>query len=133
MLLTRDPAMALSRGLLRYTLPLLSITLLVSIRTRAEDGRDAWLRYTPIRDEAARKRLADLPGLVVRLDDSPVATAAQQEMIRGIEGMLGRRVRAQPRLQDESAIVLGTYETLSKINASLEPDSSLKPDGYWLK
>jgi alpha-glucuronidase len=106
---------------------------LVSVPVYGEDGHEAWLRYAPIHDAVARKRLETLPAVVARLDESPVATTAQQEIIQGVRGMLGRTLRAETRLPNESAIILGTSATLEKANAGLRLAPPLKPDGYWLK
>ena len=110
-----------------------AIIAVVSVPVHGEDGHEAWLRYAPIQNGAARERLAASPAVVVRLDESPVSTVAQQEMIRGIRGMLGQTLRAETRLPDESAIVLGTYAAFEKANPGLRPAPTLKPDGYWLK
>jgi alpha-glucuronidase len=112
---------------------LLVMVVVVPVALKGEDAHQAWLRYAPIHDEAVRKRLAALPAVVVRLDESPVSTAAQQEMIRGIWGMLGQTMRVETRLPDESAIVLGTYTAFKKANVGLPLASPLEPDGYWLK
>jgi alpha-glucuronidase len=112
---------------------LLVMAVVVSVPVRGEDGHEAWLRYAPIYDAAARKRLAAMPAVVVRLDESLVATTAQQEMIRGVRGMLGRTLRAATRLPDERAIILGTSAALEKADADLRLAAPLKPDGYWLK
>jgi alpha-glucuronidase len=104
-----------------------------SVAANGEDGHEAWLRYAPLHDGAAHESLAALPAVVVRLDESPVATAAQQELIRGVRGMLGRMLRAETRLPDESAIILVTFAALEKANASLRLAPPMKPDGYWLK
>src|SRR6516162_2549201 len=110
-----------------------AIIAAVSVPVQAEDGHEAWLRYAPIQNGPARERLAASPAVVVRLDESPVSTVAQQEMIRGIRGMLGQTLRAETRLPDENAIVLGTYAAFEKANPGLRPAPTLKPDGYWLK
>jgi alpha-glucuronidase len=112
---------------------LLVMVVMVSVPVQGEDGHDAWLRYAPLHDAAVRKRLAALPAVVVTLDESPVSTAAQQEMIRGVRGMLGQTLRAETRLPDESAIVLGTYSAFQKTHTELRRALPLKPDGYWLK
>jgi len=126
---------------------LLACALAAGVPLRAETGYDAWLRYASIEGAAARKRLDSLPAVVVALDDSPAIQAAQAEMIRGVRGMLGRTLRAEARLPNESAIVLGTFGALRQAmpEISLRPhlkegahlkealNESLKEDGYWLK
>ena len=60
----------------------------------AETGRDAWLRYMPL-DENAQEKYVSLPASVVVLGDSDVLGSAQKEMIRGVRGLLGRTLRAE--------------------------------------
>ena len=112
---------------------LLVMAVMVSVPVHGEDVHEAWLRYAPIHDAAARKLLEALPAVIVRLDESPVTTVAQQEMIRAVRGMLGRTLRAEIRLPNKSAIVLGTYVAFQKAGSLLRPAPALKPDGYWLK
>ena len=81
---------------------------------RAETGYDGWLRYAPITDRAARERYATLPAVVVALGDSPIVAAAQDELVRGIRGMLGRTLRAAKEVPAEGAIVLGTLRRVSR-------------------
>jgi len=133
MFFTRHRATSSSRGLRHCTGLLLTVAVFTPSRLQGEDGHDAWLRYAPIRDAAVRKRLEGLPAVVVRLDDSPVAMAAQQEIIRGVRGMLGHTLRLETRVPDESAIILGTFTALQNVSAGLRPALALKPDGYWLK
>ncbi|HMD98960.1 MAG TPA: alpha-glucuronidase family glycosyl hydrolase, partial [Terriglobia bacterium] len=86
-----------------------------------------------------------LPAVVVALDDSQVVKAAQAEMIRGVRGMLGRTLRAETRVANESAIVLGTFAAVRQAMPAIRSDwkegaglteslgEDLKEDGYWLK
>src|SRR5215469_7356911 len=55
----------------------------------AETGAEAWLRYAPLPD-AERAKYASLPASVFVLGDSPLLRSAQQEMIGGIKGWLGK-------------------------------------------
>ena len=99
----------------------------------AETGYDAWLRYAPITDRAARDRYADLPAVVVALGDSPIVAAAQAELTRGVRDMLGRTLRSAKELPAEGAIVLGTYDSVTGVLKSLGKLPELPPDGFWLK
>ncbi len=99
----------------------------------AETGYDGWLRYAPITDRAAREQYANLPAVVVGLGDSPIVAAAQDELIRGTRGMLGRTLRAANEIPGESAIILGTYDVLPGLLPTLGKLPDLSPDGYWLR
>ena len=93
-----------SRGAAALTLVLAVLAAPASLR--AETGYEAWLRYAAIDDDRIRQRYADLPAVVVAFGDSSVIRAAQEELIRGVRGMLGRTLRVEGRLPRESAIVL---------------------------
>ncbi len=102
-------------------------------KAQYEDGHQAWLRYAPIEDASALKHFETLPAVVVVLDDSPVVKTAQEEMIHGVRGMLGRTLGAETRLTGESAFVLATFAALHKAMPEILWDARLKEDGYWLK
>src|SRR5207248_5915010 len=55
---------------------------------------------------------------------------AQEEMIRGFKGMMGRTLRAEKDVH-ERAIVLGTLSVLRTAIAGLE-EPKLEVDGFWL-
>ena len=96
-----------------------------------ESGAEAWLRYAPLTREQA-ERYALLPSIVVVLDDSIVAAAAQDELIRGIHGMLSHNVHALRTLPSENAIVLGRLAEFRSRGIQLQPPPKLDNDGYWL-
>jgi alpha-glucuronidase len=96
----------------------------------AETGSEAWLRYAPLRD-SARARYLSLPAGVVVLDDSVILDKAREEMIRGVRGMLGRTLRAEKKLPEEPAIILGKTASLKVMDPSVAiPD--IGKDGFWL-
>ncbi len=97
----------------------------------AESGSEAWLRYAPVTG-AARAQYESLPASVVVAGDSPVLVSAQQEMVRGVKGMLGRTLRLQTGVPQEPAIVLGTLAQLHAIATGLQPPDALREDGFWL-
>jgi alpha-glucuronidase len=97
----------------------------------AETGREAWLRYATL-DESARTKYSTLPATVFAAGDSGILQSAQQELIRGVRGMLGRVLREEKQLPGESAIILGTWSDLHALLPSLNPSSALQADGYWL-
>jgi alpha-glucuronidase len=100
---------------------------------RAETGYDGWLRYAPITDRAARERYATLPAAVVILGDTPIMSAARDELIRGTRGMLGRTLRISKEVPAEGAIILGTYDVVGGALPALGKLPELPPDGFWLK
>jgi alpha-glucuronidase len=97
-----------------------------------ETGYDAWLRYAPF-DAVVREGYDALPANAVVLSDSPLIRTAQAELIRGVRGMLGRTLRAESSLPNESAIVLGTFASLKTVVPAAEFPGHLKQDGFVLK
>ena len=98
-----------------------------------ETGHDAWLRYTSIDDPNARQTYEELPATVVALDSSPVFTTAQNELSRGVRGMLGRTLRIQAKLPDENCILLGTLDRVKQVMPDLTLPQTLAEDAYILK
>ena len=107
--------------------------LLVVGNLHAETGRDAWLRYAPLEADVSRQYRESLPAVVVSLGDSAVLRNANQELIRGIRGMLGRTLRVESAVPGESAVVMGTLAEIRKAAPHLAPAASLAAEGYCIK
>jgi len=108
------------------------MALLSCLSLHAETGANAWLRYAPLSDNAIRQSSANMPAVVLAYGNSPVAASAQQELIRGIRGMLGRTLRVEAQMPAESAIVLGTLADLRQAAPQLRLNANIDSDGYWL-
>ncbi|KAI0475652.1 glycoside hydrolase family 67 protein [Xylariaceae sp. FL0804] len=98
----------------------------------AEDGLSAWLRYAALpRDLAAQ---AHVPSRIVALNStasSPVYTAGQ-ELQRGIEGILGRRLRVGDQAAaNGSSITVGTAAAFAKEGRAVKA-TGLGEDGFHL-
>ena len=119
---------------LRSLLVPLLLVLAISPLTIAQQGlpvdTEAWLRYRT-QESSSRKNYDALPASFVMLGRSLVLETAQQELRRGVEKMLERRLKPTPRIQG-SAIVLGTLRDLHSVAPSLQPPRPLEGDGYWL-
>jgi alpha-glucuronidase len=92
-----------------------------AIGIRAEDGHEGWLRYVPL-DPSAAKIYATVPRVVVVEGDSPVLRSAQQELSRGIRGMLGVALATQSRNADSSAASHAPAIVLA-VDRNLAPES----------
>jgi len=108
-----------------------SLCALIPTSVSAETGAEAWLRYAAL-DGTAAQRYQSLPATTVVLGDSIVLKTAQQELIQGMRGMLGRTLRAGQGAPSETAIVLGTLRDLQALNPALKPPPELDGEGYWL-
>jgi alpha-glucuronidase len=66
------------------------------------------------------------------LGKSVVLTTAQNELTRGVRGMLGRELRRADSFPHEPAIMLATLSDLKSENTELTTPSDLAKDAYWL-
>src|ERR1700743_2693020 len=85
---------------------------------RAEDGHEAWLRYAPL-DPTAAKRYG-LPSIVKIEGDSVVMRAAREELIRGLNQMLGVKLAPFP---SGEAVAFDGGSILLTIDWRLAPES----------
>lgn len=116
---------------LRWLLALCCLSL-TPLSLAAEDDSAAWLRYSLVSQAASRSLYEQLPATVVRLGDAPEIVSAQQELIRGIRGLLNRTERASVSSAPEDMILLSTFDRLPQWLA-LMPHPTLQTDGYCIK
>src|SRR5437763_800974 len=98
-----------------------------------ETGYDAWLRYRPIDDPNVRQSYEKLPATVTALGSSAAIKAAQDELSRGVRGMLEKTLRVQSDLPDENSILLGTLDSVKRVAPDLALPQTLVEDAYILK
>lgn len=102
-----------------------------TVSLQAETGRNAWLRYARL-DPAASAKYSAVPRLILRAGDSAVLESAEQELTRGLRGMLGGEFHTATALRREPVILLGTLSQITQLLPDFHPPQSLSPDGYWL-
>ncbi len=89
---------------------------LAALSLYAETGADAWLRYAPA-------KAADVPAVLSVAGQSPLELSARDEILRGIRGMLGKRLRSESGgVHKEPAILVGTFDELG-ISTRGAPDT----------
>jgi alpha-glucuronidase len=98
----------------------------------AESGAEAWLRYSALTPQEA-KRYQRLPDNIVLLGDSPVRKTAQQELVQGLTQMLGKTFHVTTGSPSENSVVLGLLTQLHPSAPQLRPPQNLRADGYWIK
>ena len=92
---------------------------------RAENGRQAWLRYAPPSPNSVEER-GQGRETILDTGDSALLRSAHQELQRGLESMFGP---LGPRSdQFPGTILLGTTSSL----AAYHPPSGIGQDGFWL-
>ena len=108
------------------------LALWTAISAQAETGYDAWLRYAPVTPAAARL-YERLPSRIFTAGRSPVLDAAQQELARGVRGMLGKTLHTEPRFPAGDCIVLATFDALPGIAPGLRIMPTPVEGSYLLK
>src|SRR4029079_14856145 len=76
-----------------------------------EDGYDLWLRYRGVTDAV---RLAEYQRAVTQIvvtGTTPTVAAARDELIAGVEGLLGKKLALSETVTRDGAIVVGTPAT----------------------
>jgi len=136
MLPRRSFACLLPRSVLAGThfrfaiLVLASLVLLQPRPARAGSGANAWLRYARLQPSTAAQ-YKSLPNEVIVLGNSPVLMSAQRELIRGIDGMLGKKLRVLHRFEGRhTSIVLATPRHSPPIVYTFHP--VLRNDDFWI-
>ena len=97
----------------------------------AETGEDAWLRYARL-EPAVANQYNTLPATLVVAGDSPVLKSAQTEMLRGVQGMLGRTLRVTSGLPKEPAVVIGVFGKSGELGQQVMAERPLEGDQYSL-
>src|SRR5215470_14551010 len=87
---------------------------------RAADGHEAWLRYAPL-EKSAGQTYRTLPESVVVLGNSSILSSAQEELLRGIQGMLSKTLHVSAAPAKESAFVLATLAEAHTAAPELRP------------
>jgi alpha-glucuronidase len=97
-------------GVIFITVILRSTTLF------AESGYDLWLRYVPVSDANTLSSYKNAASQIVIQGTSATMTAAGNELIKGIQGLLGQTVQKQSSVTADGAIVVGTPSNSSIIS-----------------
>ncbi|HWR13383.1 MAG TPA: alpha-glucuronidase family glycosyl hydrolase [Terriglobales bacterium] len=112
-------------------LAVVTILLLLAFPAFAETGKAGWLRYARL-DAVSVRFYSTLPATTVLVGDTPILNNAQNEVVLGIQGMLGRTLRMVKSAPTESAIVIGTADGLKTLGFTLPASVKLSGDGYYL-
>jgi len=116
----------------RLGLALLVACLLMGTQSPGETGAEAWLRYAPLEDPSLKAKYSSLPGNIIPLDDSHLTHTALDEMLRGMDGILGRRLQIEPLVSDHSAFVLGTVTEVQAKFPRWQSTAPIRAEGYAL-
>ena len=110
--------------------------LIFSCSSLAEDGYDLWLRYAPLE---ANERASELPAaatrpsaLVMPARSSPTLDVVQEELRRGLNGLLGSAPALDPVVRD-GAILFGTPTSSPEIAQLALPLEPLGNEGFLIR
>jgi alpha-glucuronidase len=99
--------------------------LLVSIGTHAENGYRLWLRYDKIQDAALLSKYQSICNELIMEGRSETFYVAREEMVNGLNGLLGRNIVLSKTVGSDGCILIGTPGSSSAI-ASLKMEGQLK-------
>src|SRR5690606_16929289 len=126
------PAKHPARRIGLQAVALLLLSWLLAAPALAEDGHELWLRYQPLPAELARQ-YRDVGGQLLAPDQTDTQRAARAELVRGLQGMLGREPALASRAGRNGAIVVGTPTSVPQL-AGLEADlEGLGEEGYLIR
>src|SRR5579863_632153 len=98
----------------------------------AEDGYDLWLRYIPIQDQWQSRYRAAATELI-GADTSATLEAAQAELLRGLDGLLGAKPLQAHDVTRDGAIVFGTPGSSSLIRSLSLDLHGVGAEGYFIR
>ena len=98
-----------------------------------ETGYAAWLRYSPIVDPNVQPIYEHLPAVIVTLDSSLVERSGEQEIVHGVQSMLGRTLRVDSQLPNEDCILLGNLASVKRIAPDMLLPENLADDAYLIR
>ncbi|BBM69275.1 alpha-glucuronidase family glycosyl hydrolase [Rhodothermus marinus] len=100
----------------------------------AEDGYQLWLRYVRIEDEALRQRYLQQFRALHLEATSPTLEIVQEELRRGLQGLLGTSIPSVDRVE-EGVLLVGTPASCPTIAAlGLEAElQALSDEGFLLR
>jgi alpha-glucuronidase len=116
----------------RKSLVALLVSFCFASVAHAEDGYDLWLRYRPVEKAWLGKYRAETTALVTA-GSSPTIVAARNELVRGLSGLLGRKMRVDDTLRTNGAVLFGTPANSPSIAGLHLSLSSLGPEGFIIK
>jgi alpha-glucuronidase len=100
--------------------------------SHAETGYDGWLRYGSLPADLVSARYATLPRDVTLIGDSPVLRTARDEVVRGLDAMLGAPLARASTNDNIVTITLGTLERVRAAARGTALPAQLGTDGFWI-
>jgi len=99
---------------------------------QADDGHALWLRYRPVAEPAASVYRQSASELVVS-DHTPTMAAAQEELVKGLSGMLGEPLPVVSAVTQDGAVVLAVAGRSQAIGDLHLPLKGLGKEGFQIR
>ena len=97
--------------------------LLVSLQSMAmaDDGYRLWMKYDKIDDQAKLAEYQKLVSSIVVEGDSPTCKVVQNELQKGLSGLLGKDISVAQSVSQGGSVVVGTTEDSDLMRDSITP------------
>jgi alpha-glucuronidase len=114
---------------------MLSMLAVTCLPVYADDGYHLWMKYERLTDQTLCADYQQALSSIVVQGDSDTLRIVEQELRRGLQGLLGRDVRVSETLSAAPALVVGTPDTSPLIRRLNWADSlaDLGPEGYLIR
>src|SRR5690606_21570323 len=93
---------------------------------------DLWLRYQALSGEQAQSYRAIASQLVMNAD-TPTRAAARDELLRGLQGLLGRAPASADAVTADGTLIAGTPDSLPLLREMGLDLRALGSEGYLLR
>ncbi len=102
---------------------------------RAEDGYQLWLRYNKILQPKILSHYREHITEIVIQESSPTFQAVQEELRKGLSGLLGKEIPVVSSVSQDGAIVVGTLEQSSFVRKLVGASEleSVGADGFVIR
>ena len=104
---------------------LLTIALLITLNSNAEDGYRLWLRYELVSDASKLKDYQNAIGEIIVQGNSETLVAAKEELAAGLQGLLGKIISFNSTSPQKNCLIIGTPDN-STLIASMNLAGNLK-------
>ena len=117
---------------MKFPLLLALSALCLATAARAEDGYDLWLRYQPLEKQAVAGTRGAATA-VVSAGHSATVQVTRDELVRGLSGLLARKVAADDTIRRDGVILFGTPANSRTIAGLRLPLDRVGADGYLIR
>ncbi|MFC1838640.1 alpha-glucuronidase family glycosyl hydrolase [Thermodesulfobacteriota bacterium] len=114
---------------------LLFVVLISPCNVLAEDGHSLWLRYNKIAEQYLLSHYHKYTTEIVIQESCQTLNAVQEELQRGLKGLLGKNVTVKSTVSKNGALVVGTPDKSSIVRQLIQGHElkSIGDEGYIIR